>query len=64
VALSTHIDTSLKEQTYATMPPLEKEFRRRLFWLAFSGDRSFCAIDALTTLFTEEECDVELPSEL
>lgn len=51
-------------QSYATMPPIEREFRRRLFFLAFSGDRSYCAIDGLSTLFTEEDCDVQLPSEL
>lgn len=50
---------------YANLPPLERELRRRIYWIAYDGDRSYAAIEGNTTIFTEDECStVNLPIEV
>ena len=52
-------------QSYADLNPLDRELRRRIFWLHYGGDRSRVAADGVPTLIDEDDCwDVVLPSEV
>ena len=43
-------------QIYATMPSLEREVNRRIFWVAYMADRTAAAIDGMSTLVSEDGC--------
>lgn len=46
---------------YANLTPLEAELRRRIYWIAYGGDRSWAAIEGSHTVYPEEEINSDLP---
>ena len=54
-----------REGTYASLPPIEREVRRRIWWILYSSDRSTATIDPFPgLLINEDDCDTALPREL
>ena len=52
-------------KTYHDMNPIDRELRRRMFWLAYGGDRSVAAVEGTPLIFNEGDCaDVALPFEM
>ena len=41
--------------TYSTLSPLEAQLRRRIYWLAYGGDRSWAAIEGTSCIYPEED---------
>jgi hypothetical protein len=48
-------------QSYAAYSPLEREMRRRIFWLVFGGDQTLAVIHAAPVCFHPDETDTGLP---
>jgi len=48
-------------QSYAAYSPLEREMRRRVFWLVFGGDQTLAVIHAAPVCFHPDETDTALP---
>ncbi|ORY28647.1 fungal-specific transcription factor domain-domain-containing protein [Naematelia encephala] len=54
-----------EESSYAGLPPIECQLRRRLFWLMYGADTTLCAVEGILPLIKEEDCcDVVLPAEI
>jgi len=49
------------KQSYAAYSPLEREMRRRVFWLVFGGDQTLAVIHAAPVCFHPDETDTGLP---
>ncbi|WWD18047.1 hypothetical protein CI109_102494 [Kwoniella shandongensis] len=53
------------ERSYRNCEPIERELRRRCFWLMYGADKTIAAIDNIPTFMQEDYCvDVGLPSNL
>jgi hypothetical protein len=54
-----------RSQSYQNLNPVERELRKRIFWLMYGGDKTIAAIDGAPVMFHETDCaDVTLPSPL
>jgi hypothetical protein len=52
-------------QTYQNLSPVYRELCRRIFWLAYGGDKSMASMDGEAVFISEDECaDVALPAEV
>lgn len=51
------------EDRYRDLDPIERELRKRIFWLQYGADKTMSAIDGAPAMWHEEDCgDVTLPS--
>lgn len=54
-----------EEASYQNLNPIERELRKRIFWLQYGGDKTLASIEGSPVLFHETDCaDVTLPSPL
>lgn len=52
-------------QSYKDLNPIEREMRKRVFWLLYGGDKTDAAVDNQPVFWHEVDCsDVTLPSPL
>jgi hypothetical protein len=56
-----HNEILTDKQSYAAYSPLEREMRRRIFWLVFGGDQTLAVIHAAPVCFHPDETDTGLP---
>lgn len=54
-------EVSADNQSYTAYSPLEREMRRRIFWLVFGGDQTLAVIHAAPVCFHPDETDTALP---
>lgn len=55
----------LTRQSYKDLNPIEREIRKRVFWLLYGGDKTDAAVDNQPVFLHEVDCsDVTLPSPL
>lgn len=55
----------LNSQAYQSLNPIERELRKRMFWLQYGGDKTISAIDGSSVIWHESDtADVTLPSPL
>lgn len=53
------------QQSYLSLPPLECELWRRIFWVVYYGDRTTVLLDDRLSLLHEDECShVAFPTEM
>ncbi|KAG8893695.1 hypothetical protein FRC01_013412 [Tulasnella sp. 417] len=52
------------EESYEGLDYIEREVRRRAFWLLFGADKSICAISHRPCSLRLEDCTVRLPTEV
>lgn len=54
-----------EEASYKDLNPIEREMRKRVFWLLYGGDKTDAAVDNQPFVWHEVDCsDVTLPSPL
>lgn len=54
-----------EEAGYKNCSPIERELRKRVFWLQYGGDKTLAALDIRVSIWHEIDCgDVTLPSPL
>ncbi|KAL1407482.1 hypothetical protein Q8F55_006915 [Vanrija albida] len=54
-----------EESSYQNLNPIERELRKRMFWLQYGGDKTISAIDGSSVIWHESDtADVTLPSPL
>ncbi|BEI92936.1 uncharacterized protein CcaverHIS019_0505640 [Cutaneotrichosporon cavernicola] len=54
-----------EEAGYKDLNPIERELRKRIFWLQYGADKTLAALDMRISIFHEIDCgDVTLPSPL
>ncbi|GMK55551.1 hypothetical protein CspeluHIS016_0206070 [Cutaneotrichosporon spelunceum] len=54
-----------EEAGYKDLNPIERELRKRIFWLQYGADKTLAALDIRICIFHEIDCgDVTLPSSL
>jgi hypothetical protein len=51
----------LTSQSYASYSPIEREMRRRIFWLVFGGDQTLAVMQSAPVCFHPDEMDTQLP---
>lgn len=51
------------EASYRSLNPIERELRKRIFWLQYGADKTISAIDGAPSVWHEQDCgEVTLPS--
>lgn len=51
------------QQSYAALTPIDREIRRRVFWLGIGGDKSAAVLEGISPIASESSvATVKLPS--
>lgn len=48
-------------QSYAAYPAIEREMRRRMYWISFGGDQTLALMQAAPVSYHVDENDTALP---